>query len=52
MEVHAVMKRFSFSKSLKARLLTGGILMIVIPLSMNGAISWWKADRSLTDANQ
>ncbi|MBP8696152.1 MAG: Cache 3/Cache 2 fusion domain-containing protein [Syntrophobacterales bacterium] len=46
------MKRFSFCKSLKARLLTGGILMIVIPLSMNGAISWWKADRSLTEANQ
>jgi len=46
------MKRFSFGKSLKARLLAGGILMIVIPLSISGAISWWKADRSLTEANR
>ncbi len=52
MEVQAPMKRFSFGKSLKARLLTGGILMIVIPLSVSGAISWWKADRSLTEAGQ
>ena len=52
MEVQELMKRFSFVKSLKARLLVGGTLMIVIPLSVSGAISWWKADRSLTEANQ
>jgi len=52
MEVQARMKRFSFGKSLKARLVTGGILMIVVPLSVSGAISWWKADRALTEAGQ
>jgi methyl-accepting chemotaxis protein len=26
--------------------------MIVIPLSISGAISWWKADRALTNAGQ
>ena len=46
------MKMFSFGKSLKARLVWGGILMIVIPLSISGAISWWKADRALTVAGQ
>jgi methyl-accepting chemotaxis protein len=46
------MKMFSFGKSLKARLMWGGILLIVIPLSISGAISWWKADRALTSAGQ
>ena len=46
------MKMFSFGKSLKARLMWGGILLIVIPLSISGVISWWKADRALTVAGQ
>jgi methyl-accepting chemotaxis protein len=46
------MNMFSFGKSLKAKLLWGGILMILIPLSISGAISWWKADRALTSAGQ
>jgi methyl-accepting chemotaxis protein len=30
----------------------GGILMIVIPLSISGAVSWWKANSALTGAGQ